>query len=231
LTGCRGDACDDSANEPQNKLAPIIFHLPMELIQRRFNRLYNKPCWGLKQGYSSMLFLEFGEPHLRIREPCEPSHSTSALIRRTLSRRSVWIRGDWRLTIFGCDWGIFSGGREIATNSSRRPRIAKALVILNGQALVKVSGGIRRGDWIFEFDLGATLETRRCDRSTELWSLSEPSGYTFSVNGEGRYRYTPPGVSINHAKWKPIPNQRLPRSSARRGQTRQRRRAKQKGDS
>src|SRR5439155_24926976 len=111
--------------------------------------------------YSSMLMLEFGDPNLRIREPREVSSSTSAKVRKLFSLRSVRVWGDWRLTIFGCTWELNPDGRAIADSGSSRARIRKALAILDGQALVKVSGDSARGQWLFEFDLGAKLKTSR----------------------------------------------------------------------
>jgi hypothetical protein len=176
----------------------------MRIIRQHLSKIYNTPCWGVTQGYGSMLFFEFGEPHLRIREPLEVSHSSAPWIRRLFSLRSARIRGDWRLTIYGCTWAIYSDGKEIATDTSTRRKIAKALAIVNGQALVDVAEGPRRGRWLFKFDLGASIETKRFDRRTEIWLLFEPSGFTLAVRGDAQYRYTPPGVAIRDSKWKPF---------------------------
>jgi hypothetical protein len=178
--------------------------MTMGIVKRVFRSIYMKPCWGAKQGYGSMLMFEFGEPHLRIQEPHEASSSASARLRSLFSRRLVTIRGDWRLTIFGCSWKLNSDGRGTVDSDSTRARIRKALAILNGQALVKVSGDPARGRWLFEFDLGAKLKTTRFDRVTELWWLSEPSGCTLSVRGDGRYSHRPPGKIIRNAKWRAL---------------------------
>ncbi|MBZ5782095.1 hypothetical protein, partial [Klebsiella aerogenes] len=84
---------------------------------------------------------------------------------------------------------------------SSRPRIAKGMANLDGQALVKVSGG-RGGKWLFEFDLGGKLETRTLDRNMEQWFLSDLSGYTLSMRGDGKYCYMAPGTVIRDAKWR-----------------------------
>jgi hypothetical protein len=37
-----------------------------------FSKLYGLPCWDVKPGLFPSLTLEFGEPHLDIREPEPP---------------------------------------------------------------------------------------------------------------------------------------------------------------
>lgn len=175
--------------------------MALGIVERVFRGVYTKPCWGATQGYGSMLMIEFGEPHLRIREPME-SQSTSKRVRAHFARRGVYVWGDWRLTIFGSDWTLYSNGQPIAHASSTRPRIRKGMAILNGQALVKVSGNPVRGRWLFEFDLGAEMRTKRFDRTTEVWFLREPSGYTFAVRGDGRYRRSPSDTPIRDSKWR-----------------------------
>jgi hypothetical protein len=175
----------------------------MGIIERVFRKIYKKPSWGATQGFGSMLMLDFGNAHLRIREPIKPS-STSTIIRKHFARRLVTIRGDWRLTIFACKWALSLDGRKIADSETTRARIRKAMAVLNGQALIKVSGEPDRGRWAFLFDLGAKLETRRLDRNTEQWWLCEPSGYTFSIRGDGRYSHSPPGTVLRKAKWRKL---------------------------
>ncbi len=174
----------------------------MRIIQRVFRKVFGKACWGADQGYSSMLMLEFGKPHLRVLEPNEARAPVSVRVRKLLSRRRVRLRGDWRLTIYGCNWSISSQTAKIADSRSSRAKIRKATTILNGQALTRIYGEALRGKWVFEFDLGASLETRRFDRAAEQWILREPSGYTFSVRGDGKYTYNPPGTIIQDARWR-----------------------------
>ena len=182
----------------------------MTILDRVLRTIYKVPCWGACQGYGTMLMLEFGEPHLAIREPFVPRASASRKLLRLYSRRLVTVAGDWRLTIFGCHWVIRSKRDELADSNSRRPRIAKGLALLSGQALVGVSGTAASGKWRFAFDLGGSIEVRPLgDRSVEEWWLSQRSGHTFSVRGDGRFRYTPAGTPIGKAKWHRFKQERI----------------------
>ena len=91
---------------------PLVRLLPMQ-IERVVRRLYGKPCWGVSPGFGSFLTLEFGEPHLEVREPVAMKKGTSAGVRKNLIRRAVYIHGDWHLWIYCCDWQVFSGTKHI----------------------------------------------------------------------------------------------------------------------
>jgi hypothetical protein len=70
----------------QMQIAPI-FH-------RVFREIYGKPCWNVRPGYGSFLTLEFGKPHLDVREPAAASKDDSLRVQRLLARRSVFVHGE-----------------------------------------------------------------------------------------------------------------------------------------
>jgi hypothetical protein len=47
------------------------------IFHKLFREIYAKPCWNVKPGYGSFFTLEFGRPHLDVREPTEASKNAS----------------------------------------------------------------------------------------------------------------------------------------------------------
>ena len=91
----------------------------LAVIEATFQPIYGLPCWNAKAGYGSFLTMEFGEPHLVIREPRSRPDSSPRL-QRLLARRLVTVRGEWHLWIYCCEWQVESGGRVIGDSSSTR---------------------------------------------------------------------------------------------------------------
>jgi len=171
----------------------------MGRIRLALRRLYGLPCWNVERGYGSFLTLEFGRPNLRVREPRE---STSKLkrVRNLAARRLVYVRGDWHLWIYCCDWAVLEGSRLVGDSDSKR-RIDRAARFLNGQKLVSarlIPRGMRS---VFEFDLGGRLQTQPFDRSSEQWLLYEPNGNVLNVRADRRYSYGPGDRHPDRQRW------------------------------
>jgi hypothetical protein len=177
------------------KVAPIL--------EKAFSRIYGKPCWCVRPGYGSFLTIEFGTPHLEVREPIVASKGASAKVRKALARRSVSPHGKWHLWIYCCDWELLSKGKRIA-NSSRRITIRRAADVLNGQKLARFSISPRKILCTFEFDLGAILTTRPFDKKSEQWLLYGPRHRVLVVRADGRYKYQRSHEREDSGKWKPI---------------------------
>ena len=181
--------------------------LRLSIINKIFKPLYGKLSWQVEQGYSTFLTFDFGEPHLRIREPMQASEEASEKTRKNLARRFVYVRGDWHLWIYICNWHIFLHGQELANSSSNRRTIRKATLELDGQALTRVTIKYPLIS-VFEFDLGGKLEVTPNDdyeKDDELWILYEPSDKVFSLRADGQYCHfsrhrTPPSKE----QWKPL---------------------------
>jgi hypothetical protein len=177
------------------KIAPIF--------QRAFSSLYGQPCWGVRPGYGSFLTLEFGAPHLEVREPIMASKTASAKVRISLARRNVYPRGEWHLWIYCCDWELLSNGKRIADGSTRN-KMRRAADVLNGQKLTRFSVSPRKILCTFEFDLGAVLTTRPFDKKSEQWLLYEPEHRVLVLRADGHYRYERSNAPEDPKKWKPI---------------------------
>lgn len=134
--------------------------------------------------------MEFGEPHLHIREPRIASEQASEKVKKNAARRLVTVHGDWHLWVHSCDWRISFRGQELANQGSSRRAIGKALFELNGQALgqVHVYPSLLS---TFEFDLGGKLEvipnSGKYGASSDLWLLYEPAGDVFTLRGDAKF--------------------------------------------
>ena len=115
------------------------------------------------QGIGSFVTLEFGDPGVEISEP---------RLRRWLPRegepemfmeRSVHVHGEWHLWIYCCLWSLSIEGRELAHCESDYITIARALGVLNRQALATVEADVDGGS-TFSFDLTRGTPERRRGR-------------------------------------------------------------------
>jgi hypothetical protein len=172
-------------------------------IEKIFRKLYGKPCWGVNPGVGSFLTLEFGKPHLEIREPVLASKGAPAKVRKHLARRGVYVHGEWHLWIYCCDWELRSGGKRIGDGSTKL-KSRRAAEFLNGQRLTRFSISPRKANCAFEFDLGATLNTWPYDNESEQWLLYEPSHKVLIVHADGRYQHERSDTPGDHGEWKPM---------------------------
>jgi hypothetical protein len=177
------------------KIAPVF--------EKVFGRLYGELCWGVRPGHGSFLTLEFGKPHLEIRERAIAKHDVSAGVRSRLASRRVDVRGEWNLWIYCCDWEVLSAGKHIG-DSSTKVKIRAAADFLGGQKLVRFSQSARNSGSEFEFDLGAKLRTRPYDSKSEQWMLFEPSRKVLLVRADGRYVYQHSDRPKKQDGWRPI---------------------------
>lgn len=165
-----------------------------------FRKLYGKPCWGVKPGHGSVLTLEFGEPHLEIREPIAVDKNAPADLREDMERRRVYVHGEWHLWIYCCDWQVFRGTKRVGDSSSST-KIRRAAEFLDGQALTNFSISLPNVNCTFEFDLGGTLRTHPYDNESEQWMLYEPLHTVLTVRADGRYKYMRSDVPADRGEW------------------------------
>ncbi len=178
----------------------------MAIIDEIFQPIYGKPCWNVEQ-VGSVLHLEFGEPHLEIREPRKASKQASAATRSYFARRHVRVWGEWDFHTWMCDWQILQHGKECARLDSSRRMIRAAMRDLDGQALVRVSMKKNLGLKL-KFDLGGMLEiipdSEEDGSPGDLWVLFEPSGYCFAMRSDGQYSHMPANTHPRDMIWLPL---------------------------
>lgn len=179
----------------------------MSVINNIFQPIYGKPCWQVEQGYGSFITFEFGEPRLHIQEPRQASAQATEKVRKNAARRNVYVRGDWHLWIYLCDWRIFSYQKAMANQDSSRRAIKKATIELNGQILAQLTISDSMVS-VFEFDLGGRLEVipnyDQYEKTADLWLLYEPSGNVFTLRADGQYCHMPGNTRPENHKWQPL---------------------------
>lgn len=175
----------------------------MSIFHKVFRELYGELCWNVKPGYGSFFTLEFGKPHLDVREPTVASRDASRKVRRLLARRSVFVHGEWHLRIDSCAWEALSNGRHVGNGSTKRS-MRRAADLLDGQKLIQFSFFSKNVQCIFEFDLGATLRTVPYDRKGEQGVLLTPEQKALTLRADGRYQYMRADLPRDAGLWKPV---------------------------
>jgi len=173
-----------------------------QVFVKTFSKLYGRPCWGVKPGIFPSLTLEFGKPQLEIREPRPPQPQWSRRLRDGMARRLVVVHGEWHLWVYCCDWSVLVNGRPAGDSSSPRC-VQRAANALDGQALVSADVQVRGCRTVFEFDLGARLETRPYDRKSEQWLLYTPSGRVLTLRADKQFQFTQ-GNGSEGERWQPL---------------------------
>jgi hypothetical protein len=153
-----------------------------------FRPLLGQLAWRVRGGYGSFLTLEFGAPHLAVREPITPKHARSKNVKRVLRRRHVSILGDWHLWIQYCDWKITVAGGSLDSETIGTSSPEDCLFDLDGQRLISVESGTLPNSWQFQFDLGGALElwpSATYEPHDHLWSLHPWDGDIASLQADG----------------------------------------------
>jgi len=171
-------------------------------LQQAFAPLIGLPAWCVQKGQGSFLTMEFGKPHLRIRQPMIASPNSSERVRRLLARRQVSPCGEWHLWIYCCHWRVIHEDKQIACNESSDLEIVEAARRIDGQLLLKVNADPSKGTSIFCFDLGAAIHTWPGDESDdEQWMLYKTDGDVFTYRADGHYSLAPADERPADARW------------------------------
>jgi len=141
--------------------------------------------------------MEYGEPHVDVREPRPwplriPGAPAKAL------RRSPFVRGEWHLWIYCCEWSLLLDDIQLAHNESSNVTMYRALRVLDGQVLQAVDIEPADGRTRFTFDLGCSLLTYPAPpgvfddpaKQWMLYSYSDAGLVVLSVYGDGTYCIT-----------------------------------------
>ncbi len=178
---------------------------PADPIGSVFAPVLGKPGWNVRAGYGSAFMLEFGEPHLEVREPAA-STSDSEKVQRLLAKRHVTVLGEWSLLIEFCGWQVLQNEIPVATSDAEPPNIKAIVDTLDGQCLTSVSGDGACGTSRFAFDLGGVIETARFD--DELlgdWFLLTPEEMCLTYRGDGTYSWGRDTLTDDEHVWVPLP--------------------------
>ena len=122
-----------------------------ELLSQYFSPLNELPCWNATAEYGSWIRLQFGAPHLNIREG-NPASTISGM-----KRRAVFVAGDFELWIEMGAWEMFDNGKRVFHSEQSRNHLRRAAGRLNGQKLLKVELVAQSMTTLFVFDEGTQL--------------------------------------------------------------------------
>jgi len=172
---------------------------PADPIGSVFAGVVGKRAWLVRKGYGSFLTMEFGEPHLEVREPIPGS------LARGLRRPSVTVRGDWHLWVYCCEWTITEGGAQLAHSESDDREIERVAHLLNGLTLLAVDVDPVTAKARFRFELETELTTATIGPEYECWMLYAPDGRVFALRGDASYSIGPGDVTPADQTWVPLP--------------------------
>ncbi len=173
----------------------------VDAIQEAFAPLIGLPAWLVRKGHASCLTLEFGQPHLQVREPVASS-SDDEQVRRLFSRRRISPRGEWHLWIYCCHWRVICAGNEIAWSESPDEAIRKAANEVDGQLLTSVSVHCVNRTSEFSFELGTTIQMWPYDDDdSPQWMLFMPSADVLTYRADGLYSLGPSNQPPDEKKW------------------------------
>jgi len=163
----------------------------MEQIKDLFAPLVGQLVWHVQRGVGTFLTLEFGMPHLSIREPISPKSASSPKVRRNLRRRGVYVTGDWHLWVQYGDWILSTSCGVLSSDDDPDSPMDECLRDLDGQRLMSVDPGTKRNSCIFSFDLGGSLEIWPSDEiADDQWGLYIWNGDIVSYSNQGELTFT-----------------------------------------
>ncbi len=152
-------------------------------------------AWGVRQGYGSFLYFNFGEPKLIVHDYKAPKTGKP--------RRIADIQGASHIWINCCHWRILDEGSQRAHSEDSREVIDRAAAFLNGQKLLAIEPA--KGRSLFRFDLDGTLETWPYEDGddSEQWIISRGDDY-FDYRGDGLFWQGPGNTVPDDKIWSPL---------------------------
>ena len=166
----------------------------MRQIGEFFAPFIGQSVWQVRRGHGSFLTMEFGMPHLAVREPITPSPDISGRVRRNLLRRHVAVTGDWHFWVQYGDWKITTTDGVLTSGDAPGSQFDECLRDLDGQRLVSVGPGTRIRSCAFSFDLGAILEIwPSTENPDDQWSLYSWGGEIVTCRNDGELEFEKTG--------------------------------------
>jgi hypothetical protein len=142
--------------------------------------------WQVRRTHGSFLTMEFGVPHLAVREPIVARPSTSGRVRRNLQRRHITVTGDWHFWVQYGDWKISISDGVLTSDHPWGSEFDECLRDLEGQRLLSVDVKKATNTWTLTFDLGGVLKIWPSTEIPEdLWALYIWNGDIISCENDG----------------------------------------------
>ena len=163
----------------------------MSSITNLFTPLIGQLMWGIHRGHGSALMMEFGKPHLRVRNPIQPRHSVDTRVRENLSRRRIFPSGQWGFLIMDSEWEVSAFSKTCHCNNAKA-KVDAALECLDGQQLVSVDMEPDNRWFVMTFDLGGKLRVSLFPQvEGACWSLSNSDEGIIAAYENGELRNEP----------------------------------------
>jgi hypothetical protein len=147
--------------------------------------------------------MEFGSPHLHVREPIVASPNAPPRVRKSLARRHVTVAGDWNLWIQDARWEIKTETLSIRSEDIGHIPVEDACRELDGQILIVAAAGAEPFSCHLTFDLGASLLIWLSPEIEEpQWSIYEAGGRITTCDHRGNISIEGglvEGIGSNHA--------------------------------
>ena len=155
----------------------------MNAAEEMLRRIIGEICWGVSYDRQLNLSLNFGEPHLRIRDPRPNAKSPS------LRRRGVTPSGTWWLWVRIARWQLEIPSLHSVSGTSSIRKIGHAIRELEGECLSDCEVARTTGKTVLTFDAGSTLRISRFSKTDEddLWTVYGPNGISGAVNAQGGF--------------------------------------------
>jgi hypothetical protein len=148
--------------------------------------IIGQPVWGIHQGHGTALFVEFGDPHLIVREPYKTPSNTSEKMKRRAAQRQITLSGRWSFLVFPGTWLLQQDGLSIESDDVQTVERDARLSEFNGQYLETVAFDPAAIELRFTFDLGATMIIgHNPEIDDELLLFTPKGGRTLGLRPDG----------------------------------------------
>jgi hypothetical protein len=110
-------------------------------LEHAFLPMVGQFVWCVRRHDGTFLTMEFGSPHLTVREPIAASSGAPQEVKKQLARRRISIVGDWHLWIMYAEWEIHTASYSMRSQDVEFALIEAALNELDGQILLSADPG------------------------------------------------------------------------------------------
>ncbi len=162
-------------------------------VQELLLQMKGELVWFVRLSADNVLMMNFGSPHLRVREPNPHNPANSQAVIDALERRIVTPAGRWRLIIWQSEWSVTTKFYACSRSDTNDEKINTALRQLDGQKLTSIKQTDGDGACSLEFDLGGSLQIGPPEPSgTDLendeaqWTLFFENGDYISYTSTGK---------------------------------------------
>lgn len=179
-------------------------------IKSLFRPLLGQIAWSARRGYGTFISLQFGKPHLEVREPRPRKSGRSKRVNDLLARRNAGPRGQWDVWIAWAYWEIKTKNGSCKYDYEEDLKVDQVLAGIDGQKLIGVDFNNNRLSLTLKFDQGGRIKiwlpSVLDHRGDLIWMLKfNDHGYLVGCKDDGELkrdkseRYKP--GTIGKIKW------------------------------